>query len=239
MEQISGIKRWDSDFFGKKTGYINGANLTDHAIFSEIDNLQRQGCECIYLFSPRELRLDDYDAVLADKKVSYILDHPAYQEISEQIARIDTHPEALHNLALQSGQYSRYRIDRHFSDEEFQRLYIQWIDNSVTTDYADHVLSIERLKPVGMITAKEKEDEISIGLFATDAAYRGQGIGSRLIQAIINIGAEKGLKVEVTTQSDNLDACRFYERHGFHRQSLCYIYHIWMNNNTSENDITL
>ena len=56
---------------------------------------------------------------------------------------------------------------------------------------------MEQEKAIGFITARKRNNEISIGLFATDREYRGRGIGSKLIQEIINIGANENLQVEV------------------------------------------
>ncbi|WP_327319883.1 GNAT family N-acetyltransferase [Streptomyces sp. NBC_01235] len=47
-------------------------------------------------------------------------------------------------------------------------------------------------------------------------AHRGDGAGARLVEAFLAWAAEHGAgQTEVTAYTDNADAIRFYERHGF------------------------
>ena len=141
--------------------------------------------------------------------------------------------EALYELGCQAGGHSRYKVDPHISEHDFRRLFRLWIDNSVSRRFADYMLAFGQAgKELGMITAGRKDDMLSIGLIATDASCRGKGIGSALIQSVINLASESELKVEVTTQADNAEACRFYETHGFTVQSRTYVYHVRASHNS-------
>jgi len=231
MIEVSGYLEWDSKFFNKQIAFIDGFKATDRQISEEIDSFLRCGTDCIYLFTRRAVDLPGYDIILADKKRVYVLNRPAYKELSYDpyISQpiYSGEPSELYDLAIQSGEHSRFRIDPHFSDDEFSNLYKKWIDNSVNEGFADFVLVALDPDPQGFITAKIKEGKVSIGLFATDRKHRSKGIGSRLIKEIINIAAKRGLKVEVVTQADNKTACDFYERRGFRMSDEQYVYHIW------------
>lgn len=49
-----------------------------------------------------------------------------------------------------------------------------------------------------------------------DRAYRRQGLGARLIQRAIAWGRRRGLRaLALETQTNNLPACRFYQKMGF------------------------
>lgn len=51
---------------------------------------------------------------------------------------------------------------------------------------------------------------------ATDRACRGQGLGSRLMKRVIEWGRCEGLRaIILETQTNNWQACRFYQRFGF------------------------
>lgn len=228
MIKRSGFLEWDSDFFGFPVAFIEVCLGNERQVKAELDNFFSAGCKLVYVFSHKPLELSDYDACLADRKRSYILSKPIFKEIGNQHINIENHAEMLYELAYQAGIHSRYRTDPHIPEDTFKRLYSIWIDNSINKGFADYVLAcIEQEKAVGLITAKKKNNEISIGLFATDQEFRGKGIGSRLIQEIINIGANENLQVEVTTQADNPKACKFYEDKGFEIKDEEFVYHVW------------
>jgi len=231
MVEVSGYLDWDSKFFNKQIAFIDGFEATDSQISEEAERFLQGGTDCIYLYTRRPVNLTEYDIVLADRKRIYILDNPEFMELCDRPCMIPLiykgEPSDLYDLAIQSGEHSRFKIDNHFSDDEFTNLYKKWIDNSINEGFADFVLVVSDPEPQGFITAKIKEDKISIGLFATDRKHRGKGIGSRLIQEIINVAAKRCLMVEVVTQADNKIACDFYESRRFKKSDEQYVYHIW------------
>ena len=53
------------------------------------------------------------------------------------------------------------------------------------------------------------------------AAVRGEGIGSALLEALVDrVGAGGGTRIRVTTTNDNVDALRFLQRRGFRLREL-------------------
>ncbi|MBD5272014.1 MAG: GNAT family N-acetyltransferase [Bacteroides sp.] len=239
MNKIYKILDWDTDFFQRKIASINGCEVDEELIDNAIHKLFKQGIECIYLIMRKPFNTEKYDIVLADRKRTYIHSIPEYkelkylEEITIQSPIYDGNSSDLYGLAIQSGEYSRFKVDTHFSTLEFENLYKKWVDNSVNGDFADYVIVAMDSLPRGLITGKIYSDKIIIGLFATDHCYRGRGIGSLLMQKILNEAADKSLKVEVVTQADNRHACTFYENFDFKMADEIYIYHIW--NSTHKN----
>lgn len=228
MIEHSGFLEWDSKFFGFNVGIIWVERANGQQVKVEIERLQNLGCKLIYVYSPRPLDLMGFKALLADKKRSYVLKKPKFVPTHNQFYSSFEDPAILYDLAYQSGEYSRFKIDSSIGEEDFKRLYRTWIDNSINAGFADYVFApMDNGKPMGLITAKKKGNEISIGLFATDKNYRERGIGSSLIQEIINEAYLKGLSVEVTTQADNETACGFYEHRGFEMAKEEFVYHVW------------
>ncbi len=220
---------WDSCFFGYGVARIVADENNEKFINDEISRFRQQGCRLIYVFSRGPLILTGLDAALVDRKRSYKLSSPKYSPVKRPIVPVYDVSDSLYDLGCQAGVYSRYNVDPRIKHEDFRRLYRLWVDNSVSRQFADYLLAYEMNgRYIGFVTAKVKGDMLSVGLIATDSRYRGRGIGTALMQSVINISAERGLAVEVTTQSDNTQACQFYEHLGFSIDSQDYVYHVWL-----------
>jgi GNAT superfamily N-acetyltransferase len=69
----------------------------------------------------------------------------------------------------------------------------------------------------GLATYVLHEDELSAELVTLDALKPRQGIGTALVEALVQLLQDQGFKdLHVTTTNDNLAALRFYQRRGFH-----------------------
>lgn len=61
-----------------------------------------------------------------------------------------------------------------------------------------------------------RNDEYHIGLLATLPTYRGQGLGTKLIETAVKNALKKGFKkISLTVKQDNMGAQRLYQRCGF------------------------
>jgi len=224
----NGIKylEWDSLFFDKKIGQIT--------IESELDILQedKSKYDLIYVFSKNgELNLK-----LVDKKVIYLIDDLiSYKDEINNIELFqdsqNNHADLL-NLALQSGKHSRFKSDSNFKDEDYKKLYTEWIKKSISKDLAtDIIIKKSKNKIIGFATLARKTDELAdIGLVAVDFAYRGRGLAKEIIMNTLKLAASQGYKkIQVVTQLDNKSANILYKKVGFKKDNLSYIYHIWNN----------
>ena len=134
------------------------------------------------------------------------------------------------NLALLSGQYSRFNTDKNFTKEEFIRLYKKWLSNSINGTLADECFATKNEKSgyQGFVTCKIHETSIYIGLIAVDPKVAGQGIGTELIKRVEQLAYFNSIKnILITTQLENIKACNFYEKNGFVKKELFNVYHKW------------
>ncbi|KAF5082860.1 dTDP-fucosamine acetyltransferase [anaerobic digester metagenome] len=232
---------WDSHFFQLKTGRVT-LDPGDQS-----DDLKRivqenPSFKLLYVFSLEDnLGVDLLPhCFLVDRKVTYLYqaDENTIYPVSSLGSDFDicsfegeNIPADLECLALQSGAYSRFRIDPFFSNDAFVRLYKTWIENSVLRKICDDVFVVKsNAKIVGFVTVKYLSNYCKIGLIAVDPNYRGKGIGTMLIQAVVRTALGKGIfKVFVDTQLDNELACLFYEKNNFTANQVHYIYHYWNN----------
>jgi dTDP-4-amino-4,6-dideoxy-D-galactose acyltransferase len=231
---------WDSDFLGYGVARLTANNLTTTHLRMQIAAAHTTSIRLIYLVAnPTDDISNDTarqaGAWLADRKVTFVMPLTATtpQPLSSAIVATTTWTPQLESLALQSGEYSRFRLDVRFNPSIYTRLYQQWLRNSLSHELAREVLvfknSVDNSQAAGLLTLGEKQGRADIGLLAVDIRERGQHIGQRLIAAAQQQASSWGFaELQVVTQLDNLPACSFYKHCGFTPQQVEHIYHLWL-----------
>ena len=229
---------WDSAHFGFPVASIPDGELEENDLSGILEILRTEGTRLVYHSRSQPLRdermLIRFDGLLADEKVTF-----AKQLTRESGVETDEHihpyaessvSDALLKLALDAGKFSRFRIDPHFRNNEYQSLYRTWIERSVSRDIAHEVIVYESDGQVlGMVTMGEKNHRGDIGLVAVSELARGKGIGKKLMIAAENDFRRRGyLDIQVVTQGINEAACKLYTGSGFHLDEKIYYYHFWL-----------
>ncbi len=229
---------WDSQTFGIPTGTITRQDLDDARLREALQAMRREGYRLVYFPSVRKLDdknlLEAFDGLLADEKVTFAkkLDTPFTAIPDDHIRSYDAStvsPELL-SLAYDSGLYSRFRVDPHFTQNEYQVLYRIWIERSVRREIAHEVLVYaEGTKLLGMVTLGEKNGRGDIGLVAVSEDARGKGIGKKLMVAAEADFRKRGYAAaQVVTQGINQPAIKLYTGSGYHLDEAVYFYHFWL-----------
>lgn len=132
-------------------------------------------------------------------------------------------------LALASGEYSRYKLDKRFSEECFVKLYKDWIVNSIDKDFATDVLvaSVNN-HDVGLLTYKVTGEVSTIGILAVATSHRGLHIGKQLMQCYRESLPPEVTTLKVVTQGVNQIARKYYESCGYSIEDISYTYHLWI-----------
>lgn len=231
------ILDYDTKLFGYKVAnYFFDENNTK----KDLDNLKSKKIKLLYSFldpaSKKNLFAKKNNFLLVDEKITYKLNLEGFlfkknkdlKSISLKNKKIT--PELI-ELVLESGIYSRFKIDNGFTKGEYEKLYRDWLKKSVETDLCFEVLGlVKNNELIGFITLSEENLETAnIGLIAISKKYQGKGFGNKLI----NFGIEKmknlGYKnVLVSTQKQNVNACLFYEKNGFKKSKIINVYHYWL-----------
>lgn len=232
---------WDSNFFGYKIGKYFVKKNTD--IPELISTVKNTDYKLVYLVVNQNIpnileikkNLSKPNIILADEKILYSQYVPEYQESVNNLKDIKLYSsmvanQKLINLSLQSGVYSRFKIDKNFVSNEYEKLYTAWIENSVNKKIADNVfVAYQENEIIGVITLAFKNTFSDIGILAVDKSYRGKKTGKKLIQKAIEETRQKGInQIKVVTQQSNQQACAFYRKQGFLVEKVEYIYHIWL-----------
>lgn len=220
---------WDSTFFNLKVGEL----ILDNA--QEISSVIQDDLDLIYVksFKKISLVLDHYTCSYTETKLIFErnivkkntgLDNNIMSVYSSEIDR-----NGLYRLALESGKYSRFKLDPNFSERNFKDLFKAWIDNSLNGSFSDGFLVYKLSeKIVGFVTYHMHDDYASIGLIAVDLEQQGTGVGSQLIRAVENQLLQEGItNLRIPTQLKNKEACNFYQKLGYSPLEKTEIKHYW------------
>ena len=226
------LLKWDSDFFGIKTGriFLNTKNEWDE---SELKNW-----DLVYIFvDPNDISanliLQQKRIPLVDEKITYLMDVSnlkIYEDHSSWLGSYfsSAKDDEVIRIGIQSGIYSRFYTDPEIPRAKFTELYTLWMKNSISRELAREVIvyKTEEEKIAGVITIGEKNKRADIGIIAVDNDFRGRNVGSTLIQGAINYSIRHQYSsLQVVTQKMNEAACKFYERCGFSVERLVNVYH--------------
>jgi dTDP-4-amino-4,6-dideoxy-D-galactose acyltransferase len=223
-------KDWDSNFFGYPVGefIVNSGEVFDASKFKA----ECAGFKLVYVFSEEELT-EERNLKLVDKKVAFSKelneDRAEDHTIIEFNQEVHSYDELL-NLALLSGIYSRFYLDIKFVNNEYFRLYKEWLDKSISREIAQNILiKIINNKIVGFVTLKTSNTPTAqIGLIAVDKNFYGENIGTSLIRKTEKLSKEQNCSfLNVVTQLDNAPGFNLYVKNNFSLKQKIYTYHLW------------
>lgn len=232
---------WDSQFFGYTVGCIQleQTELTTK-ILRQIADIS-QPFRLIYVQvtpggNARKL-LEKLGCLYVGDKIDHVLDisKKPIKTIDSGLKSILQYGEIadrseLQKLALLSGIHSRYNIDPNFTHDEFNRLYICWIDKSLA-EVRKVPMCLMKMgdRVVGFVSFSVIDiHSIRVDLIAVEPKNRGQGIAEDMLNTVIHYAIEHGYKeIHISTQSANIPALNLYKKVGFVVSSQLSIYHLW------------
>ncbi|WP_026838071.1 GNAT family N-acetyltransferase [Gillisia sp. JM1] len=221
--------KWDSNFFGYPVGIIKLKSVEEF----DVQNfyLESKRFKLVYVFC--DLEINNIKGLnLVDKKVVFSkkISKP---KNSEDIIEFDSSIHSYDNLldlAYLSGISSRFKIDTNFTNNEFLKMYKEWLDKSIEGQLAIKLfIKIIDSKIAGFITFKKNNADVTqIGLVAVDPNFQGRNIGSELIEKCESASVELNFsEIEVATQYENQPAKKLYLKNNFSFKNVTNIYHFW------------
>jgi len=225
---------YDSNKFGYKVAELININskqeLKDSLLELKEDNYKL----CYFMFNTdeneKQLWANELNGWFADVKVT--LSKALNIENITDIKDIEKYQSNelngdLLSLAYQSGFESRFKRDPNLKNNEFKKLYYDWIKKSITGEIADYVLvSYQDNKIIGFITVKLEQPFARIGLIAVNESYHSQGIGKKLLKKAEFISYQNNCeKINVSTQEANINAINFYLKNQYSVVARKNIYH--------------
>ncbi|GGD22640.1 GNAT family N-acetyltransferase [Flavobacterium orientale] len=221
------VKRldWDSDFFNLEVGEL----IIDTSDAFELGNF-----DLIYVRSneKKEIELNGFEKTYSETKVIYqkriVNSNPINNQVIE-LSETNYSIIELNQLAFESGNHSRFKLDNRLDNRKFEELYELWVKNSINKSFADEVfVYLHEIKIAGFVSYKVVHDYATIGLIAVSKAFQGKGIGKELLFKVENELVEKGInELRIPTQEENHQACGFYEKLGYKKFETTNISHYW------------
>jgi len=229
---------WDSRFFGYPVGMIDltGTNSIDTDLFRQ--SVRSSGFKLVYIFSNplaenANSAIGKAGAVLVDRKIIFSKETENHQHFTTPVIAYTSKEmtDELIRLALSSGLFSRFRIDAGFTNNEFERLYTEWIEKSISEEIAQKIfVTYHNSKITGLITLGKKDNMANVGLLSVDEKYKGRKIGYDLVRRADAEAYALGFKtLTVATQNRNQAACSLYQKCNFIIAEEINVYHFWNN----------
>lgn len=218
---------WDSQFFGFEVGRLNwdaGGALP----IAKIQHIMRNYSLC-YVFSDKEINTST-TPVYHSKRIAYKKTGLQKNKLqSNSISQVfDSNPE-VQNLAVEAGNYSRFKHDPKMPNDTVKKMYHIWLNNCFknSKDNQCWVYKIEGVS-VGLICCAFMQDTCHVTLLAVHSEYRNLGIASELLNKVEQVAVDLNIKaMTISSQGANIEANQLYSKRGFQKVVEQYIYHLW------------
>ena len=221
---------WDSNFFGFPVGKLEWLEGEEETLIELLTKDHQY--TVMYIFADHEISLELPGVTTTDIKVTFCKELKQVQEYQGSILEFDPQKhkyQELLDLVYLSGTFSRFKQDVRLSEEDFSRLYQNWINKSIQSETTTVLIQEQDNTLEGFITLEEvSRESCRIGLIAVHPDHQGKSIATQLIRKCQNIAFELGKSIiEVSTQDKNVAAKKLYAKNGFKNQKIKYIYHLW------------
>ena len=231
------ILKWDSEFFDLKVIKVVNDYLAGDPML-KLKLLYEENADLIYYTAKDEelFGFDNpyYDISLVSTRVPLIKKINTVTEIHPNISLYDKLPpdEKLISLAQLAGRQGRFGMDPRISENIFNKIFENWIINSINKKMADEVIVYKDNEIiVGFATIKIDGDKGYGPLLAVDRAFEGKGVSFALMRAVETRLIEHGCEYLLSgTQEKNKKALAAFSRFGIESKTPEYVYHLWRKN---------
>ncbi|MGL6167815.1 MAG: GNAT family N-acetyltransferase [Fusobacteriaceae bacterium] len=212
---------WDSEHFQKKIGnfeLINSdfekINLEDYdVLISKIDVSEKS----------KIISLEKLGFNLMDTLITFSLKKIYFQEDNKYILEAKRQDlDSVVNIARTAYRLGHFHANDVLDKKKSDELYVNWIKNRFDQGEKLYIFKENELVK-GFLLAKERKNEAIIDLIAVDENFKGEKIGTKMIQFFFNKNI--GKKSLVGTQISNSGAIKLYENMGYRIEKFIHIFH--------------
>jgi len=206
------LMAWDGDFWNTRVGRATSLDgLGEWAVANTV------GLMCLLVDADKPAEIQEAERIgyrFMDIRVTLTMQ--ACSRLSwVRLARAEDTAK-LKAIAREAFHLTRFYADPSLDDTRCDDLYAEWT-RSLCAGGASVVLVAEREDtPVGYVTVNLDGDDSEIGLIAVAADWRGQHLGTALVNGAIDWAYAHGAeRMNVVTQGRNVGALRTFEGCGF------------------------
>lgn len=230
---------WDSRFFGINIARLNHTLINENILKLTLKVCKQLAIKCLYFRSDsdsiKNIELSEKNGFhLANIRVTYVLEKVrSFRKFGKDyVLRQGKKRDIPWLIDISRDAYtkSRYYFDKNFSREICDQFYIEWVKKIANSSASGEKIFIleKNNKPIAYIGSIVVRDAVEIELIAVDSAYRGQGIGKKIISEFIRNYQKAGQRrFRVVTQGRNIAALRLYQACGFEITEEQLDYHKW------------
>ncbi|MGH0033410.1 MAG: GNAT family N-acetyltransferase [Myxococcota bacterium] len=236
------LLRWDSEHFGWPVGRIRVDDLAPDRLRAGLGAARRLGLRLVYCFRDEghplgDALLEEFHGSRLSTQVTFARSLPTAEPAAapegvriERLSGTGSLAE-LAPIALEVGRHSRFNVDPSIPRPAFESLYRKWLENSLRGEIADAVFAARAGAGalVGFVSLTLRPPwPARIGLVGVGEPARRAGVATALVaRALAAMGDAGAPRVEVSTQRENPEACRFYGARGFREVRTRIAYHFW------------
>lgn len=226
---------WDSQFFGVRIGSYTGQKLNGEEFLKAVKDGR---FECVYVFVDPS---DNTGMELARRNRFHLVDTRVLYQLHLATYRVDPRnsvelldpKNAIDVARVREISCDLATVSRFYADPRFRHrakeMYGVWFEKML--EDPDSAIAIRRVDGViaGFIACTIKNGNAELVLVAMAKEYQGQGIGSKLMDAVnLHLLSRGVLGIYVKTQLRNLSANQHYQRIGFRSSAVTHVYHAWV-----------
>ena len=228
--------KWDSDFFGKKTGRVSANEFILDEIISEAKMNNYDTVYILYdnvkpklgICENRGLYLSDIKIYLSmkfDKEKYAGMFYEKLNSLSEQ-----DYKDAI-DIVKSTAIVSRFYNDSNYKQDKIVEMYSYWLINALNGSFSDGIF-VERVngKIEGVVIAKTDETA-RLTLIGVNPKIKRHGLGRKLLNQLLAYCIDKHFdRLYSVFSLNNLESFRYHIKTGFTNiEKLRYIYH-YINN---------
>ena len=220
---------WDTEFFECEIGEVFLENSSEFSF----TNAKNFDLIVVKQSEEFEIKIVGFKESFKETKINFIKSELSKNNINfPEIKDTDFSEKPMQffqNLTYESGKYSRFLLDGKFGEAKFKNLYDEWIINSNNKKFAIKTFYLENKEnATGFVTLQRKKSEGKIGLIAINPMFQGQGLGRKLLEYVENYCLENHItSLEIPTQKENREACKFYQKLGYQTKNQEIVKHFW------------
>lgn len=230
--------KWDTEFFGRRTGrvFANGLNLDE--ILEEAEKADYDTVYVLYdgmkpeagLCESRGLYLSDIQIFVSLKfeKEKY---RGKYFEKLNELEAYDF--EDAMEIVRSTAVVSRFFNDSRYEKEKIREMYGYWLKNALNGTFSDGIF-VERVNGrIGGVVIVKTDEKAALTLMGVNPEMKRHGLGRKLLEQVLSYWADMDRefdRIYSVFSMNNLESFRYHMKTGFTRiEDYRYVYHYTRN----------